>query len=229
MAGVIRYDQTRGIDPSPIIDPNSVDYAISAFERQKIGPLDLAGFLVKRGFLLIGTVISQSEHAPQAVPEYFDMDLRMWTYVDNNQSPLLRATSEPRAAAMCAIFGDYNLPGQRDRIRPKLTEQERPHFGWQPSRINPGSLALHALAEVIQKAHQLGADLTGSIDAIQFDPLSFYPVDPRVEPGHWLSPQAHQTIYGIPITALDLPNDIRAVQYTHFNASKLSQAMNHEP
>ncbi len=151
------------------------DAEIAVFNRMPAQVI--AGRVARLGeFLLIGTVKTQWAHEPTFNHQRYDTDLKAWVLdADPPANPVLYATHVGGIAVLSALFGDLNEFDQRKRLGMPLTEQDRPHFGWEscPSFVNTRlgerqhrDYTYYVLPELISTARKLGPTLEGSIDVI---------------------------------------------------------------
>lgn len=174
---------------------------------------------LRRGFLLIGTVEHKQVHSPRPSQTYYDLSLGAWVQLEDSNKrgdDILRASDAVGPAIMCAIFGDFNDPDERDRVGPKLTDQPRPRFGWTVDPRAEERLRLHARPEMLAAAREYGSSLTGNVDVVRFNPIYGSPGFSG-DPGQVLSRRHAETIGTFAVTALDLPYDrIQPIDYRQY-------------
>lgn len=207
-----------------MIDPNASLIGVGDVEGLvEAGTMDVAAacrVALRRGFLLIGTVEHKPVHAPRPGQTDYDLSIGAWVQLetpDTHRQVVLRASDAVGPAIMCAIFGDFNDPEERDRIGPSLTDEPRPRFGWTTDHTAEERLRLHARPKLLARAKELGSALTGCIDVVRFSPAYLGPGQ-NTDHGQVLSHLPAETVGTFRVTAEDLPYDrIQAIDYSLYS------------
>jgi hypothetical protein len=203
--------------PGPRVRAHGVDDILRHHETQDssgkrvLSALVAGKAAVQRGFLLIGTAESQAVHEPTTNQLYFDLNLGRWVMRREPEGPpIVRASRLARPALLCALCGDYNVPGQRKLMGQALTDDPPPHFGWTADRNSDERVRIHARPTVIAAIQELGGRLVGKIDIVMATSLFIHE---QADVGQFTFESPLVTVGTLTVTGNDLPADVRPIDY----------------
>lgn len=205
---------------------NRREVSIQQAIREAVGPPNEIGT-----FFAIGTPESKFLHDPFYQFNFFSHSIANWCYMEKpgvEEKPTLVVTKLSRVAIISALFGDINEHTQSEHLEnctdplrvinpcacppatfsTSIIDRPRPHFGWDPDPHEEEGVALHALPELINKAHKL----SGFIDIVEVPWLHTAEPLPEFGVGMYKLTSPLPRIATIHVLGRDLP-ETRAVTY----------------
>lgn len=214
---------------SEIKPPEDIAEIIAAVTNRDpdVSTVDALAAIVAKDYNLLGTAQSQAVHEPVADQHYGDRHLGHEVYVEDPGIPVLQATWSGKIAIMGAVFGDINVPQQRQQLGNPLTDG--PHrygwFGLLPEVIQEKldlplgdlgyvqeSIALQADLELLHAVRRQHDTIVGGVDVLAWNESYYFltgaqdPGEIRsvTRPGIVLTRQAQTTVATLPIYGSDL-------------------------